>query len=60
MEERDGRQAEIRELAAQVLALARDNILVSMRFLDVALMELEWQEKGDIGGVSTDGSTVWY
>lgn len=60
MEERDGRQAEIRELAAQVLALARDNILVSMRFLDVALMELEWQEKGDIGGVFTDGSTVWY
>lgn len=60
MEEQDSRRKEIGGLAAQVLALARDNILVSMRFLDVALMELEWQEKEATGGVSTDGNTVWY
>lgn len=60
MEEQENRRTEIQELAAQVLALARDNILVSMRFLDVALMELKWQEKEALGGVSTDGSTVWY
>lgn len=30
------RQQKIRELAGQVLSLARDNILVSLRFLDGA------------------------
>lgn len=60
VEERDSRQTELCRLAAQVLALSRDNILVSMRFLDVALMELKWQEKGAIGCVSADGAAVWY
>lgn len=53
-------QLKIRELAEQVLTLARDNILVSMRFLDVALMQLEWQEKGPIGCLATNGSSVQY
>ena len=38
------RQQKIRELAGQVLSLARDNILVSLRFLDVALLHLVWQD----------------
>ena len=54
------RQQKIRELAGQVLSLARDNILVSLRFLDVALLHLVWQDKGAIGCMATDGSTVWY
>lgn len=54
------RQQKIRELAGQVLSLARDNILVSLRFLDVALLHLVWQDKGAIGCMATDGSAVWY
>lgn len=53
-------QLKIRELAEQVLTLARDNILVSLRFLDVALLQLNWQEKGPIGCLATDGSAVQY
>ncbi len=53
-------QLKIRELAEQVLMLARDNILVSLRFLDVALLQLNWQEKGPIGCLATDGSAVQY
>lgn len=58
--ELENRQQKIGELAGQVLALARDNILVSLRFLDVALLQLEWQDRGTIGCMATDGSTVWY
>ncbi|MDE6517313.1 MAG: hypothetical protein K2L18_05640, partial [Acetatifactor sp.] len=58
--EQENRQQKIGELAGQILALARDNILVSLRFLDVALLHLEWQDKGAIGCIATDGSTVWY
>lgn len=59
-QEPENRKRKIQELAGQVLALARDNILVSLRFLDVALLHLVWQDKGAIGCMSTDGSTVWY
>lgn len=58
--EPEDRKQKIGELAGQVLALARDNILVSLRFLDVALLHLTWQEKVATGGIATDGSTVWY
>ena len=53
------RQQKIRELAGQVLSLARDNILVSQRFLDVARLALVWQDKGAKGCMATDGRTVW-
>ena len=53
-------QLKIRELAEQVLTLARDNILVSLRFLDVALLQLQWQEKGSIGCLATNGASVQY
>ncbi|MBQ9141499.1 MAG: hypothetical protein IJX63_06850 [Lachnospiraceae bacterium] len=50
----------IRALAKQVLSLARDNILVSMRFFDVALTGLVWKETGRTGQVATDGRTLQY
>lgn len=50
----------IRALAKQVLSLARDNILVSMRFFDVALTGLVWKEAGRTGQVATDGRTLKY
>ena len=58
-ENKDMKQ-KIGKLAGEVLALARDNILVSLRFLDVALLGLSWQEKPSTGCIATDGSTVWY
>lgn len=58
--EPDNRKQEIQKLARQVLALVRDNILISLRFLDVALLRLTWQDKGAIGCIAADGSTVWY
>lgn len=54
------KRRKVRELAEQVLALSRDNILVSLRFLDVAMMELSWQAGEAAGCIATDGSTVWY
>lgn len=54
------RKQKIGKLAGEVLALARDNILVSLRFLDVALLGLVWQERPSTGCMATDGSTVWY
>ncbi len=50
----------IKALAKQVLSLARDNILVSMRFFDVALTGLVWKEAGRTGQVATDGRTLQY
>ncbi len=47
-------------LAKQVLSLARDNILVSMRFFDVALTGLAWKEAGRTGQVATDGQLLQY
>lgn len=56
--EPEDRKQKIGKLAGEVLALARDNILVSLRFLDVALLGLVWQERPSTGAVATDGSTV--
>ncbi|MBQ6696993.1 MAG: hypothetical protein IJN16_09850 [Lachnospiraceae bacterium] len=50
----------IQALAKQVLSLARDNILVSMRFFDMALTGLAWKEVGRNGLVATDGRTLQY
>lgn len=53
-------ELKIQKLANQVLSLARDNILVSLRFLDIALMGLSFKEAGRTGGFATDGSRVFY
>lgn len=50
----------IYRLASQVLTLSRDNILVSLRFLDIALADLEYKEAGPTGGIATDGRSVYY
>ncbi len=53
-------ELKIRKLANQVLFLARDNILVSLRFLDIALADLKFKEAGPTGGFATDGTTCFY
>ena len=39
-EQKSDRQLQIRNLAAQIMGLAHDGILINMRFLDVALSKL--------------------
>jgi len=51
---------EIQDLADQVLSLARDNILVSLRFLDIALASLNFRKAGPTGMLAMDGSTLYY
>lgn len=60
MTEEQQKAEKIRALAKQVLSLARDNILVSMRFFDVALTGLVWKEAGRTGLVATDGRALQY
>ena len=54
------KQEQISALARQVLSLARDNILVSLRFFDVALTGLIWKEAPGNGVIATDGKVLQY
>lgn len=58
--EKDEKDARISILAAQIIQLARDRILMNMRFLDVALAALVPQEKEGINGFSCDGKHLYY
>ncbi len=54
------RRSQIRELAAQVMGLARDGILINMRFLDVALSRLKTECREDTGAQLYDGAELYY
>lgn len=54
------RTDQINKLADQVLSLARDNILVSLRFLDAALAQLKIKAKTGSGCMATDGAFLYY
>ncbi len=54
------RQSRIRELAAQVMGLAHDNILINMRFLDVALSQLRTECREGTGAHLFDGAGLYY
>lgn len=47
-------------LARKVMGFARDNILVNMRFLDVALSALSAEPKKEFGGFACDGVKIYY
>lgn len=47
----------VEELAAKVWRLSRDSLLIHLRFLDVALSELEFRAQSGIGQVLCDMST---
>lgn len=59
-EEQTRHQQRVRELAGQVMQLARDSIVVNMRFLDAALSRLEAEAVSGLGGASSDGSKLYY
>lgn len=50
----------ISSLADRILALAHDDILIHLRFLDTALARLVRQEKPNIGCMASDGTTCYY
>lgn len=47
-------------LAARVMQLARDNIVVNMRFLDVALSRLKPEVRFGLEGAASDGEKMYY
>lgn len=50
----------ISSLAKEVMTLAHDDILMHLRFLDVALAQLRPVERWDMGCVATDGQSLYY
>lgn len=50
----------ILSLAEQVMALAHDDILMHLRFFDMALAELRRSKRQDMGCFATDGQTLFY
>ena len=57
---KEDKTARISALAAQIIQLSRDRILMHMRFLDVALAALLPQEKAGVSGFSCDGRHLYY
>ncbi|MBD5533477.1 MAG: hypothetical protein HDQ98_14980 [Lachnospiraceae bacterium] len=57
---KEDKAARISTLAAQIIQLSRDRILMHMRFLDVALAALLPQEKAGVSGFSCDGRHLYY
>ena len=57
--EPDQQQKQIEKLAAEVLALSRNSLLVQMRFLDTALSRFELQQTWS-GHIMTDGKVLKY
>ncbi len=55
----DDRQ-KISALAAQALALARDQLLLKLRFLDGALAQIRPAERAGLGCMGTDGASLFY
>ena len=47
-------------LAAKLMSYARDNILVNLRFLDVAVSALVPEQKPGLSGIATDGVRIYY
>lgn len=50
----------ISALAKQIMSLAHDDILMHLRFFDMALAQMKYQERRGIGCLATDGATCFY
>ena len=60
MEIQEEEKKKISSLAAQIMQLAHDDILVHLRFFDVAIAKLAVKERQSIGCIATDGQTLFY
>lgn len=54
------KQLQIQEIAAKIMRLAHDGILINMRFLDVALSRLKVVCREQTGAHLFDGATLYY
>ncbi|MDD5948310.1 MAG: VWA-like domain-containing protein [Lachnospiraceae bacterium] len=54
------RAQRVEQLAKKVLGLARDNIVVNLRFLDIALAALFMVPRNGLQGMATDGKYFYY
>ena len=54
------RQLQIRNIAAEIMRLAHDGILINMRFLDVALSRLKTECREQTGAHLFDGVKLYY
>ena len=54
------RQLQIRNIAAEIMQLAHDGILINMRFLDVALSRLKIECREQTGAHLFDGAKLYY
>lgn len=57
---RDTASGQVNALAGEVMQLARDQIIVNMRFLDVALSRLKQEPKLGFGGAAADRGRLCY
>ena len=53
-------ESRIQALADQILTLAHDDLLMHLRFFDMALAQLKWKEKAKTGCFATDGQHLFY
>lgn len=56
----DSEDKKISALATRILALAHDDILIHLRFFDMALANLKWQERPHTLCIATDGQNCYY
>ena len=54
------KEKKISELASLLLTLSHDDILMHMRFFDLALAQISWQERKNTGMVAMDGINCYY
>lgn len=53
-------ESKIQALANQIMALAHDDLLMHLRFFDMALAQLKRKERAKTGCFATDGQTLFY
>lgn len=53
-------ETKAKELALKILRLAKDEILVHLRFMDAALSALKLQKKDGLKGMAVDGENIYY
>jgi predicted metal-dependent peptidase len=56
----EDRQAEREKIAADIVRLSKDSLLIAMRFLDMAIYSLPAAADYTVGTVRTDGRLFWY
>lgn len=58
--EKNSEREKISSLAGQIMGLARDDILMHLRFFQLALAKLECRERWGLDGFAMDGNTCCY